>query len=92
MLRGVFWVVDGKLLAFPFREGAQLGVAKSGSVKYYAQICLQKLKNEARMNMTGGRLPSCQPKSRPGGWRQGRRSRLLVLDAGLPVCYGQQTI
>ena len=31
MLRGVFWVVDGKLLAFPFREGAQLGVAKSGN-------------------------------------------------------------
>ena len=31
MLRGVFWVVNGKLLAFPFREGAQLGVAKSGN-------------------------------------------------------------
>lgn len=31
MLRGVFWVVDGKLFAFPFREGAQLGVAKSGN-------------------------------------------------------------
>ena len=31
MLRGVIWVVDGKLLAFPFREGEQLGVAKSGN-------------------------------------------------------------
>lgn len=31
MLRGVFWVVDGKLLAFPFREGAQMGIAKSGN-------------------------------------------------------------
>lgn len=31
MLRGVFWVVDGKLLAFPFLEGAQLGVAESGN-------------------------------------------------------------
>lgn len=31
MLRGVFWVVQGNLLAFPFREGSQLGVAKSGN-------------------------------------------------------------
>ncbi len=28
--RGVFWVVDGKLLAFPFVEGSQYGLAKSG--------------------------------------------------------------
>lgn len=28
--RGVFWVVDGKLLAFPFREGDRVGLAKSG--------------------------------------------------------------
>ena len=29
--RGVFWIVDGKLLAFPFDENATEGVAKSGS-------------------------------------------------------------
>jgi hypothetical protein len=28
--RGVFWIVDGQLLAFPFKEGATEGVAKSG--------------------------------------------------------------
>ena len=36
-------------------------LARLGSVKYYAQICLQKLKNEASTSMTGGRQPSCQP-------------------------------
>lgn len=35
MLRGAFWVVDGKLLAFPFREGAQIGVAKSSNTYNY---------------------------------------------------------
>ena len=29
--RGVFWIVDGKLLAFPFDETATVGVAKSGN-------------------------------------------------------------
>lgn len=29
--RGVFWIVDGKLLAFPFDESATEGVAKSGN-------------------------------------------------------------
>ena len=30
--RGVFWVIDGELLAYPFREGAYPeGVAKSGN-------------------------------------------------------------
>ena len=28
--RGVFWDVDGELLAFPFVEGDQVGVAKTG--------------------------------------------------------------
>lgn len=28
--RGVFWIVEGKLLAFPFDETATGGVAKSG--------------------------------------------------------------
>ena len=28
--RGVFWIVDGKLLAFPFDESATEGIAKSG--------------------------------------------------------------
>ena len=29
-MRGVFWIIDGELLAFPFREDARYGVAKSG--------------------------------------------------------------
>ena len=28
--RGVFWIVEGKLLAFPFDEMAAVGVAKAG--------------------------------------------------------------
>lgn len=28
--RGVFWVVDGELIAFPFTEDSTIGVAKSG--------------------------------------------------------------
>ena len=28
--RGVFWIVEGKLLAFPFDESAQERIAKSG--------------------------------------------------------------
>lgn len=31
MLRGVFWVVDGELLAFPFRSGVPYGVSKAGN-------------------------------------------------------------
>ena len=31
MKRGVFWVIEGKLLAFPFDESATVGVAKSGN-------------------------------------------------------------
>ena len=30
--RGVFWIVDDKLLAFPFDDGATKGVAKSGNI------------------------------------------------------------
>lgn len=29
--RGVFWVIDDELLAFPFVEGDTIGVAKSGN-------------------------------------------------------------
>ena len=29
--RGVFWLIDGKLLCFPFDETARYGVAKSGN-------------------------------------------------------------
>jgi hypothetical protein len=29
--RGVFWVIDGKLLAFPFYDNATSGIAKSGN-------------------------------------------------------------
>ena len=31
MLRGVFWVVDGELLAFPFQSGVPCGAAKAGN-------------------------------------------------------------
>lgn len=30
MSRGVFWIIDDKLVAFPFYEGDTIGVAKSG--------------------------------------------------------------
>lgn len=36
--RGVFWVVDGKLLAFPFREGDQVGLAKSGKTYNHKKL------------------------------------------------------
>lgn len=36
--RGVFWVVDGKLLAFPFREGEQVGLAKSGKTYNHKKL------------------------------------------------------
>lgn len=29
--RGVFWLIDGKLLCFPFDKSAEYGVAKSGN-------------------------------------------------------------
>lgn len=29
-MRGVFWIVEGELKAYLFKEGAQVGVAKSG--------------------------------------------------------------
>ena len=31
MSRGVFWIIDDQLLAFPFYEGADVGVSKSGN-------------------------------------------------------------
>lgn len=33
--RGVFWVVDGKVLSFPFyHDTTSLGVSKSGSTQF----------------------------------------------------------
>lgn len=29
-MRGVFWIVEDELLAFPFEEGGTVGIAKSG--------------------------------------------------------------
>lgn len=29
--RGVFWLIDGKLLCFPFDENSEHGIAKSGN-------------------------------------------------------------
>lgn len=42
--RGVFWIVDGKLLAYPFYENATLGVAKSG-VTYNHKALWKELRN-----------------------------------------------
>ena len=45
MLRGVFWVVDGELLAFPFRSGAPYGAAKAGNT--YTPACFGIMSNLA---------------------------------------------
>ena len=31
MKRGIFWVIENKVFAFVFEEGATVGVAKSGN-------------------------------------------------------------
>ena len=36
--RGVFWVVDGELLAFPFYENATSGIAKSGNTYNHKKL------------------------------------------------------
>lgn len=36
--RGVFWVIDGELLAFPFYEGAEIGIAKSGNTYNHKKL------------------------------------------------------
>lgn len=36
--RGVFWIVDGKLLAFPFYEGSSVGIAKSGNTYNHKKL------------------------------------------------------
>lgn len=36
--RGVFWVVDGQLLAFPFQEGDRVGTAKSGKTYNHKKL------------------------------------------------------
>lgn len=37
-MRGVFWVMDGKLLAFPFCEDNQAGIAKSGKTYNHKKL------------------------------------------------------
>lgn len=36
--RGVFWVIDGQLKAYPFNDGATAGVAKSGNTFNHKQL------------------------------------------------------
>ncbi|MBE6719142.1 MAG: hypothetical protein E7571_00610 [Ruminococcaceae bacterium] len=36
--RGVFWIVDGELIAYPFDDGATKGVAKSGNTFNHKQL------------------------------------------------------
>ena len=36
--RGVFWLVDGELLAYPFYEDTYLGVAKSGNTYNHKKL------------------------------------------------------
>lgn len=38
MSRGVFWIVDGELLAFPFIENSLDGVAKSGNTYNHKRL------------------------------------------------------
>lgn len=46
--RGVFWIVERKLLAYPFSEGEQYGVAKSG-VTYNHKALWKKLGNDKKV-------------------------------------------
>ena len=36
--RGVFWVIDGKLSAYPFCEGSRDGIAKSGDTYNHRKL------------------------------------------------------
>lgn len=38
MSRGVFWIIDGELLAFPFMEDSLEGVAKSGNTYNHKKL------------------------------------------------------
>ena len=38
MSRGVFWVIDGKLLSFPFYEYSSEGIAKSGNTYNHKKL------------------------------------------------------
>ena len=38
MSRGVFWIIDDKLVAFPFYEGTDIGVAKSGNTYNHEKL------------------------------------------------------
>lgn len=38
MSRGVFWIVDGNLLAFPFTEDYSSGIAKSGNTYNHKKL------------------------------------------------------
>lgn len=35
---GIFWIVDGELLAFPFYEGSNVGIAKSGNTYNHKKL------------------------------------------------------
>ena len=36
--RGVFWVIEGKLFAYPFYSGYDEGIAKSGDTYNHAKL------------------------------------------------------
>ena len=38
MSRGIFWVIDGELYAFPFVETSEYGVAKSGNTYNHKKL------------------------------------------------------
>lgn len=38
MSRGVFWIIDGELLAFPFYEDSAVGIAKSGNTYNHKKL------------------------------------------------------
>lgn len=38
MSRGVFWIIDGELLAFPFYDDSAVGIAKSGNTYNHKKL------------------------------------------------------
>lgn len=57
---GVFWVVHGKLLAYVFHEGADIGVAKSGRTfnhkKLWPEVCGKELRRFSYNYFPRGRV------------------------------------
>lgn len=57
---GIFWIVDGELLAFPFYEGSTVGIAKSGNTynhkKLWSEIAPRQYRNKSFDYFPRGRV------------------------------------